>query len=959
MRSVLNEASVSAFRMWRRAWESERWVPAARLLVHVNDGDPVVLAHLSWTTQDDTRSALGFAPDMRSCYGHRHASGGEVQELRGELDDRPAQDAAGARGYEFDTETADADGWSPAGRLRMLIDDGSEAHLRAAAWSGRSGDACSIVLRSARPAGIEDVGDLVRGVWASAEHRDGGEVATNLVRPSTDKWFADRSRATLEFQLTEPIAVDRYVLTSADDAPDRDPSAWTLRGSADGRLWRTLDIRSGQSFAGRHRSGTYWIAEPGPYEHYRLDVTGNHGSPHLQLETVQFLADGGSGFAGYRGRAGRAPAPYRGSGLLQAPPEIPAEPLSAKGSVLLTPQVPQKFSPSVPQKHTPMGARAARSVTPGPSPSTPDPATEAREDEWTGWQPGASWLPLGGALSMQSLTSPSGRFTLLHSPYEPWLAVRDNRTRGRVWISDSPHCSLVCLGPDGDLVAWDHRGGRVWSTGTAWLGVRRLELRDSGELALTGADGAVVWSSGIPVVPAGDAPRPVPRGSVLRRGESLDGQSLTSADGSTVLFHDGRVVRIIVRGRTSHWDRFPETDTVLVLDDDGFLRLRHLDGAVLEQIAGPGAELVVVRGAVELRDDAGTVVWASCPRLQRPAPVRAQGLAHNADLVAWFAALTGGGHCVAVVRGSTPREVLGRTGATPVTGTWRDLQRHRDATHPDGGTVVAAIAVGPDVLLVADDPHLPVATLAASVAAVHQPDAQFGFAVFSVHRDGTLVTELREFPYRRKGTKVPEVAAALEEIVHSLHSYALLFRTAGVVPSAAGLGGELLGGVLAPVPEPEPALPAEPLLMVQGWESMTPLVVRTDFTDEDAWDRVIQELRIPWVDDEPVDPYLISDPRLAGAPAEQVLREVCAALPEPGTPGAVFIADGITMREPGHPLLAVTTEWDGHPFEDDEEEFITQFRLLPDAAVEVSTNLDLGNMDFDDFAGEGVRERMA
>jgi hypothetical protein len=939
--------------MWRRAWGSAQWVPAARLLVHVSDGDRVVPAQLSWVTRDGARSALGFAPDMGSCYGHRHASGGEVLELRGELDGRPAQDPAGARGYEFDTETEDVGGWRPAGRLRVLIDDGGEASVWSAEWSDRSGDACSIVLCSARPSGIEDVGELVCGVWASAEHRDAGEVAGNLVRASTGKWFAWQNRATLEFQLTEPIAVDRYVLTSANDAPDRDPSAWTLRGSADGRLWRTLDIRSGQSFAGRHRSRTYWIAEPGSYAHYRLDITGNHGSPHLQLETVRFLADGGGGFAGYCQRAGHAPAPYRGIGVVRAAPEIPAEPLPGDASAPL--------SPRVPQKHTPMRARVTRPVMPGSSPSTPDHAYEARggrRAEWAGWQPGGSWLPLGGALSMQSLTSPSGRFTLLHSPYEPWLAVRDNLTRDRVWTSDSPSSSLVCLGPDGDLVAWDHRGNRVWGTGTAWLGVRRLELRDSGELALTAADGKVVWSSEIPGVPTGDAPRPVSRGSALRRGESLYGQSLTSVDGSTVLFHNGRVVRIIVRGRTSHWDVFPDTENVLVLDDDGFLRLRDLDGAVLEQIAGPGAELVVERGAAELRDDAGAVVWASSHRSQRPAPVREPGLAQNDDLAAWFAALTGRGHCVAVVRDSTPREVLGRTGVTPVAGTWHEFQRHRDATHPDGGTVVAAVAVGPDVLLVADDPDLPVAALAKSVAAVHQPDGEFGFAAFRVHRDRRLVTELREFPHRRKGTKVPEVAAALEEIVHPLHSYALLFRTAGVVPSAAGLGGELLGGVLAHEPEPEPAAPAGPLLVVEGWESMTPLVVRTDFTDEDAWDRVIQEMRSPWVDDDPVYPYLISDPRLAGAPAEQVLREVCVALPQPGTPGAVFIADGITMREPGHPLLAVTTEWDGQPFEDDEEEFVTQFRLLPDAAVEISTNLDLGNMDFDDFAGDGVYERM-
>lgn len=30
----------------------------------------------------------------------------------------------------------------------------------------------------------------------------------------------------------------------------------------------------------------------------------------------------------------------------------------------------------------------------------------------------------------------------------------------------------------------------------------------------------------------------------------------------------------------------------------------------------------------------------------------------------------------------------------------------------------------------------------------------------------------------------------------------------------------------------------------------------------------------------------------------------------------------------------------------------------PDAAVEISTNLGLGNMDFEDFAGDGLYERM-
>ncbi|MQY30928.1 DUF6924 domain-containing protein [Nocardia aurantia] len=924
MRPVSDEVFV--FRMWRRVWGSPEWVSGPRLLLYVGDGDPVAPAQVSWTTREGIRSALGFAPDMTSCYGRREV-GGAVQEMRGELDERSA--AESARGYEFDTETAVAGGWEAAGLLRLLIDDGDGGGVNSVEWSGPAGDVGSVALLS------RDVGGLIEEVWASAEYREAGEVAVNLVRATTDKWLAAQDRATLEFRFTAPVSVDRYELTSAGDCPDRDPSAWTLRGSVDGQRWRTLDIRSGQSFEQRHRARAFSIARTEAWSHYRLDITGNHGAPELQLETVRFLVT--DGCAGYRRRAGAGPVPFRGT-VVAAGMSLPSElsgPFS-ETTQALGPLSAARFTPMVTASFAPVAAPA---------------------DEGADWQPGGSWLPLGGSLSMQSLTSPSGRFTLLHGPYGPCFALRDNLTRERVWIGDAPDSHMVCLGPDGDLVAWGHRGNRLWSTGTAWLGVRRLEVRDSGEVALTDVDGKVVWSSGIPELPFGDGPRPVPRGATLRRGESLYGQTLTSADGSTVLCHDGRVVRIIMHGSTSHWDRFPEAENELSLDADGFLRLRTLDGAVLEQICGPGAELVVERGAVELRDEAGAVVWAST-RSQRPGPVREPGLAQDDVLVNWLDALTGGGHRVAVARDTTPQDVLARIGVTPVAGTWRELRRHRDTTHPDGGSVVAAVAVGSDVLLVSDDPELPVPALAPWVAAVQQP-AGSAFPTFSLHRDGELVSEIREYPSRHKGTKVPEVAAALAEVVHPLHIHTLLFRTAGVVPGAAALGGELLGGVLAPRPAAEPTPPAESPLLLEGWQSMDAVVVRTDFSDPAAWDRVIRELRSPWFDDDPVEPYLISDPRLTDAPAEQVVREVRGAQSAEGTPGAVFIADSITMREPGNPLLAVTTEWDGRAFEDDEDEYVTQFRLLPDAAVEISTNLDLGNMDFADFAGEGVYERTA
>ena len=329
MRSGSDQASVFAFLMWERMGDSARWVPGPRLLVQVDDGESKAPAQLSWVTEDGAQCAVGFAPDLASCYGHRRTADGDVLEVRGDLDEDQqthADDVNDARGYEFDTQVEDTDGWHPAPRLRLLVDDGGDTLVRSLTWHDWSGDAWSVALRPATPSGNADVSDLITAVRASAEHRDAGEVASNLVDASTSKWFAPRNHASLEFRLAQPIAVDRYVLTSANDAPDRDPAVWTLHGSTDGQVWQTVDTRSGESFAHRHQERTYPIAEPGSYDRYRLEIISSNGSPHLQLEAVRFLADGSGGFVGYRQRAGHAPVAYRGTRVVQVPLNTPTQP---------------------------------------------------------------------------------------------------------------------------------------------------------------------------------------------------------------------------------------------------------------------------------------------------------------------------------------------------------------------------------------------------------------------------------------------------------------------------------------------------------------------------------------------------------------------------------------------------------------------------------------------------------
>lgn len=327
MRSESDGASAFAYRMWGRAGDSAEWAPGSPLLVQVDDGRGEELAQLSWVTEGGANYAVAFSPDMAGCYGHRRAADGALVEIRGERDhdrDQP-EGAQNGFGYEFETEFEEGGAWHSAGRLRVLVDVATEAPVRWLAWSDRSGNAGSVALRAAPSPGNAEAGDPVGSVWASAENRP-YEVAANLVKAGSRKWLAFHDHASLEFQLTQPTTVDRYVLTSANDEPGRDPSAWTLRGSSDGELWRVLDTRSGQSFGDRHRPQAYPVAAPGSYDRYRLEITANNGAPLVQLEAVRLLADS-TVFIGYRQAAGHAPVAFRGTRAIPASPDLPLEPL--------------------------------------------------------------------------------------------------------------------------------------------------------------------------------------------------------------------------------------------------------------------------------------------------------------------------------------------------------------------------------------------------------------------------------------------------------------------------------------------------------------------------------------------------------------------------------------------------------------------------------------------------------
>ncbi|MFJ9560476.1 alpha-1,2-mannosidase [Streptomyces fuscichromogenes] len=318
--------SVFAFRTELRPAHasSASWQPAPRLLFHVDRGERSLPAQLSWRGEDGAEATVGFAAEMSGFLGCYRAQDGTAYEYRGDLTERwPFSDGteslSAAILHRFHTEEGWAGDWHRSAELRVLVDDGG-APVERVSWRDQRGNSGTAVLHTA----FADV--EVTGVEASDEFDDGGEGAGNLLDERHGKWLCFDDSAQLDFALARPAAVASYSLTSANDAPDRDPRDWTLHGSHDGRTWTPLDTRTGETFAARWETREFALrGHTRPYRHYRLDITRNSGSAETQLARVRFAgAPAGRAFTGYYQRSGEGPIGYRGTPVAApAPTAVP------------------------------------------------------------------------------------------------------------------------------------------------------------------------------------------------------------------------------------------------------------------------------------------------------------------------------------------------------------------------------------------------------------------------------------------------------------------------------------------------------------------------------------------------------------------------------------------------------------------------------------------------------------
>lgn len=117
------------------------------------------------------------------------------------------------------------------------------------------------------------------------------------------------------------------------------------------------------------------------------------------------------------------------------------------------------------------------------------------------------------------------------------------------------------------------------------------------------------------------------------------------------------------------------------------------------------------------------------------------------------------------------------------------------------------------------------------------------------------------------------------------------------------------------------------------------LLVRTEFTSDDAWWEVCDQALREYEDGFRAYLEPVSDPAFDGV----TWQAVRAAMPANADgASALFIADSTALAAPDHPVLVVDLLDDGK----------RPFRCIPAELWAVENNLNISNMDWAEFADE-------
>ncbi len=122
----------------------------------------------------------------------------------------------------------------------------------------------------------------------------GNEGVQSLIDKKIDTKYCAVDKGTsywIQYVSPVPVKLGRYALTSANDAPGRDPVDWKLEVSNTGNRWIEIDKRSNQEFVGRFSTLEYQATTTSEYTHFRLTVNRLKDGNTFQLAEWQLFED--------------------------------------------------------------------------------------------------------------------------------------------------------------------------------------------------------------------------------------------------------------------------------------------------------------------------------------------------------------------------------------------------------------------------------------------------------------------------------------------------------------------------------------------------------------------------------------------------------------------------------------------------------------------------------------------
>ena len=104
------------------------------------------------------------------------------------------------------------------------------------------------------------------------------------------KWldFSNVTWIKHQFANNDQFLISEYTLTTANDAPERDPLNWEFSGSNDNSNWTILDSRSDIDFPERYYTKTFIFPNDTEYEFYKFDFENNTGNI-FQIAEIELI----------------------------------------------------------------------------------------------------------------------------------------------------------------------------------------------------------------------------------------------------------------------------------------------------------------------------------------------------------------------------------------------------------------------------------------------------------------------------------------------------------------------------------------------------------------------------------------------------------------------------------------------------------------------------------------------